>query len=125
MSQGYRKGRGSGPVPKDDALEEVSEDALGDAFDRDLAHVFADETDEDVAELSRSVLSRIAREESGQGRDAHLAEVLSEPLPWALGFAGLMALGVALGYLASSGGTGDSIFAYLAFGDLLGLLGGF
>lgn len=94
-----------------------------DAFDRDLAALLKTPGDEDVALMSRAVLNHLA--EAPSGGEPHLAEVLSEPLPWAMGFAGLMGLGVLLGYLLSSGVIGDSFLAFLALGDFFGLLGGF
>jgi hypothetical protein len=94
-----------------------------DAFDRDLAALLKTPGDEDVALMSRTVLSQLA--DAPASRDHPMAEVLSEPLPWAMGFAGLMGLGVLLGYLLSSGVIGDSFLAFLALGDFFGLLGGF
>ncbi|WP_460272197.1 hypothetical protein [Celeribacter sp. ULVN23_4] len=107
-------------MPDQKTQPSLSED---EAFDCDLAALMKTPGDEDVAVLSRSVLNQLA--ETSTGGNHPLAEVLSEPLPWAMGFAGLMGIGVALGYLLSSGVLGDSFFALLALGDFFGLLGGF
>jgi|GEM_PF-2763718 hypothetical protein len=102
----------------------LSADVTADeAINRDLAALLKTPGDEDVALLSRSVLNQLA--EAPPGAEHHLAEVLSEPLPWAMGFAGLMGLCVGTGYLLSSGAVGDSFLALLALGDVVGLLGGF
>lgn len=92
-------------------------------FDRELATIFAHPEDEDVAELSRAVLSQTVT--VNRTRHEVRGDVLSEPLPWALGFGGLMALGVALGYVLSSTALGDGFLAWFAFGDLLTLMGSF
>ncbi|WP_321364234.1 hypothetical protein [uncultured Celeribacter sp.] len=93
-------------------------------FDRELSALFANPEDEDVAELSRAVLSQTVTVNRTRS-NGHGAEVLSEPLPWALGFGGLMAIGVALGYVLSSTALGDGFLTWFAFGDLLSVMGGF
>ncbi|WP_226549465.1 hypothetical protein [Celeribacter naphthalenivorans] len=92
-------------------------------FDRALSALFAHPEDEDVAELSRAVLSQTVT--VNRTRHEVQGDVLSEPLPWALGFGGLMAIGVALGYVLSSSAIGDGFLAWFAFGDLLSVMGGF
>lgn len=99
-------------------------DAKTDAeFDRALSALFAHPEDEDVAELSRAVLSQTVT--VNRTRNEVRGDVLSEPLPWAVGFGGLMAIGVALGYVLSSSAIGDGVLAWFAFGDLLSVMGGF
>lgn len=87
-----------------------------------LATVMHPPGGEDVSVLSRAVLSEIAQE--GARGDHVAGDVLSEPWPWAIGFTGLMGVGVALGYALSSGLLSEEVFAFVTLRELLALMGG-
>ncbi|TDX25561.1 hypothetical protein [Rhodovulum visakhapatnamense] len=91
-------------------------------FDSDLARLLARPEDEDTAELSRAVLSRLA-EPPARGPGA--GEVLSEPLPWAAGFGGLLLAAAALGYALLPGASGEELILWALLGDLSAGIGGF
>lgn len=91
-------------------------------FDAELARLIAEEP-VDTPALSRAVLTRLAAPEPGPL--ARGAEVLALPGP-ALGlFGGLMAGGMALGWLLLPAIGGESWVTLGLFGDLIGVTGGF
>lgn len=97
--------------------------AEDEVFDRELAALFVSPKDADVAELSRAVLSKVATANETHS-DNHVSEVLSEPLPWALGFVCLIGIGILIGYILSSNAWTDGLLTWFAFGDILTILGG-
>ena len=85
-----------------------------DAMDRALAQAL-DPGAEDVAPLSRAVLTRLA--EPSAARQSHLAEVLVQPVPAASLLIGLLGLAAILGY--AIGPTAPDEITAIA--ELLGL----
>lgn len=85
-----------------------------DAMDRALAQAL-DPGAEDVAPLSRAVLTRLA--EPSTARQSHLAEVLVQPVPAASLLIGLLGLAAILGY--AIGPTAPDEITAIA--ELLGL----
>ena len=102
-------------APKPDPMDDA-------AFDRALAADLARPEDEDVALLSRAVLSTLADE--GPGRAAPVGEVLAEPLPWMVGFGGLLLLFGGLGYGLVPLVDGGVVRAVSELTDIVSLLGG-
>lgn len=85
-----------------------------DAMDKALAKALGPEA-EDVAPLSRAVLTQLA--EPSPTRTSQLAEVLVQPFPAATLFVGLLGLAAILGYVAGPAAP-DEI---TAIAELLGL----
>lgn len=91
-------------------------------FDAELGRLIGAQP-ADTPALSRAVLTRLAAPEPGPL--ARGAEVLALPGP-ALGlFGGLMAGGMALGWLLLPAIGGESWVTLGLFGDLIGVTGGF
>lgn len=93
-----------------------------DAFDRALAAQLTRSGDHDVALLSRSVLSALS-EDSAVGTMPQ-GEVLSEPLTWGAGFAGLLLLFAGIGYAAVPLFDGGTSQLMSDMSGLMSLLGG-
>lgn len=98
-------------------------DAEDARFDAALQDVLREGTSVDTAFLSREVRSKIALDDLTDGVD--VAEVLSEPLPWALVFAAALGGAGALGYVLSMHLFGYELLTFLDVGALVSFLGGF
>lgn len=93
-----------------------------DAFDRALSADLSRPGDDDVALMSRAVLSALA-EDTGP-REAPEGEVLSEPLTWGAGFVGLMLVFAGIGYAAVPLFDGGTVRLVSDLSGLMSLLGG-